>query len=218
VATAKQAALAQELEDLIGGAEDDSERVGGDLKLKLDLSDVFAGVTNSWLAHAFQMDTNTVKKKLARCPELRTERTNKIYSLRQAAGYLVAPKVDISQWIKTLNPKDLPPLLQDSYWSAMLKRQAWEEKAGDLWRTEQVLEVLGEVAKAIKTSVMLWGDNIQRVTGITDKQMQVLTEQQDGLLGDLHRLLVTQPEQRQSRNMLAELDSMGEAQSADELI
>ena len=206
----RKAALEKEIDDLIGGSEEDD---GGavdspfDPSVKLDISDVFAGVSPTWLAHAFQMDLMTVKKKLALCPELRRERTTKIYSLRQAAQYLVAPKVDIAQWIKTLNPKDLPPLLQDSYWSAALKRQSFEEKAGDLWRTADVLYVFGELAKEIKTSVTLWGDNVQRVTGLSDKQMEVLTAQQDGLLTTIHRIMVEQPTKRQTRSSLAEVEA-----------
>lgn len=207
----RKAAELKEIDDLIGIGTGDED--GGAIESpfdpaeKLDISDVFAGVSPTWLAHAFQMDAMTVKKKLALCPELRRERTTKIYSLRQAAQYLVAPKVDIAQWIKTLNPKDLPPLLQDSYWSAALKRQSFEEKAGDLWRTAEVLSVFGELAKEIKTAVTLWGDNIQRVTGLSDQQMEVLTKQQDGLLSTIYRIMVDQPTKRQSRSTLAEVEA-----------
>lgn len=214
-----QARIAADIEALVGGGGESPGDDGDPLfdpSAKLDISDVFAGVSVTWLAHAFQMDANTVKKKLAQCPELRRERTTRLYSLRQAAAYLVAPKVDIAQWIKTLNPKDLPPLLQDSYWSAALKRQSFEEKAGDLWRTHEVLEVLGELAKEIKTAVTLWGDNVQRVTGLNDKQMAVLTEQQDGLLSTIHRVMVEQPSKRQSYSALAEIQTHMESGAPNE--
>jgi hypothetical protein len=171
---------------------------------KLDLSDVFAGVSVTWLAHAFQMDRVTCKKKLAQCPPLRKERGAPVYSLRQAAGYLVAPKVDIAEYIKTVNPKDLPPLLQDSYWSAMIKRQTWEERAGKLWPSSKVLEILANLARDLKTSITLWADNIESITGLTPEQMVLLSEESDAVLRIIHEVLVTAPERSLTPSSISE--------------
>lgn len=193
----------QEIEDLIGGSAE-PEADGAMAGQKLDLSDVFAGVSVTWLAHAFQMDRVTCKKKLAHCPPLRKERGAPVYSLRQAAGYLVPPKVDIAEYIKTVNPKDLPPLLQDSYWSAMIKRQTWEERAGKLWPSTAVITILGKLASDLKTAITLWADNIEAITGLTDEQMRLLTEESDTVLKIIHQVLVTAPERSLTPSSLSE--------------
>lgn len=185
----RQAKIDKEIDDLVGGITDEVSVVNQ----KLDLSDVFAGVSVSWLAHAFQMDRVTCKKKLAQCPPLRKERGAPIYSLRQAAQYLVPPKVDVAAYIKGMNPKELPSLLQDAYWSAMIKRQTWEERAGQLWPTQKVLGVFAELARKLKTAITLWADNIESVTGLSTEQMKLLTEESDAVLEIIYKVLVDAP-------------------------
>src|SRR5690606_18686323 len=75
------------------------------------------------------------------------------YDLKQAASYLVPPKVDIVKWISKLRPTDLPAHLQTEFWDARLKRQKWEFAAGHLWRTEAVQDVLGETFRTIKETM-----------------------------------------------------------------
>lgn len=186
------------------GEEPEAEPEASLAGQKLDLSDVFAGVSVSWLAHAFQMDRVTCKKKLALCPPLRKERGAPVYSLRQAAGYLVAPKVDIAEYIKTVNPKDLPPVLQDSYWSAMIKRQTWEERASKLWPSDKVLSILANLARDLKTSITLWADNIETITGLSDEQRRLLTEESDSVLRIIHQVLVTAPERSLTPSSISE--------------
>lgn len=208
--------LDPEVAALLGFDEDDSDDddFGVDLSTgkKLDIDDVFSGVSVSWLAYAFQMDRNTVKKRLntGGCQPIRQEKGAKFYNLKQAAQYLVEPKVDIEKWIKSLNPKDLPPLLQDSYWSAAIKRQKWEETARMTWRHEQVVEVLGRVAKDMKTNIMLFADNVEREIGLTPSQRKIIMEQSDGLMEMLYKTMVEQPQRYQTQSTIVELETAAE--------
>lgn len=213
---AAKTALDPEVEALLGFGEsddEDDEDFGVDLSTgkKLDIDDVFSGVSVSWLAYAFQMDRNTVKKRLntGGCQPIRQEKGAKFYNLKQAAQYLVEPKVDIEKWIKSLNPKDLPPLLQDSYWSAAIKRQKWEETARMTWRHEQVVDVLGRLAKDMKTNITLFADNVEREIGLTPSQRKIIIEMSDGLMEMLHKTMVEQPQRYQTQSTIVDLESAG---------
>lgn len=172
---------------------------------------VFAGVTRTWLADVFAMDPTTVKKKLANCPTKGKRGGNPVYELRLAAQYLVPPRVDIAQFIKSMRPNDLPPILQSAYWDAQKKRQDWEINAGELWRTEKVIETLSETFKLIKTSVNLFADTVEQETGLSDRQREIITKLTDGLMDDIHNALVRQHELSQTPNQLAELRDIEEA-------
>lgn len=169
-------------------------------------ADMHAGVTTGWLARVFGMDPSTVKKRLADCPPLQRRKAGYVYSLPQAAAYLVKPVFDVSEYLKTMRPSELPASLQKEYWDARLKRQRWEERAGELWRTDDVLDVLGEAFIAIKSSMQLWADNLERAVGLSDEQRRLLQGMVDGLQTELHAALVQMPKQRQTRSTASELD------------
>lgn len=177
--------------------------------MSFDLSDMHAGVSPGWLGKVFGMDPNTVKKRLAECPPLsRRKSGGYLYSLPQAAAYLVKPVFDVREYLKTMQPKELPVHLQKEYWDALLKRQRFEERAGELWRTDDVLEVLGEAFKALKFQTQLWSDNLDRAVGLTDEQRNLLQGMTDALQTDLHQALVKMPELRATRSTVAELDDL----------
>src|SRR5690554_5114228 len=72
-------------------------------QVSLDLKDVTYGVSTAWLGQVFGMHPMTVKQRLAECPPIRRERGGQPrYDLKQAASYLVPPKVDIVKWISKL--------------------------------------------------------------------------------------------------------------------
>lgn len=169
---------------------------------------VFAGVTRSWLADAFRMDPKTVQKRLANCPMKGKRHSNPVYDLALAAQYLVPPRVDVSEFIKSMRPNDLPPILQSAYWDAQKKRQDWEINAGELWHTDDVVEVFAETFKVIKTSVTLWADNLEQTSGLTDAQRIALTEMSDALMADIYTSLVKQHERKQTPSQIAQIKDL----------
>lgn len=179
-----------DIDDLIGG----EPGIGAEMKI----DEVWRGVSVTWLAQAFGMDNATVRKRIANCPPIGKQRNYDIYSLRQAAQYLVEPKIDIGQYLKSLRPTDLPSYLQDAYWSAMLKRQKYEENARDLWRSDDVLNVFGELAMTFKSTVQLWVENLDRVHGLTPEMRLTMTQQGDNLLEEIARILVESPSKRRT--------------------
>ncbi len=195
----KPTALPPNNDDILG--EDESI-------ISLDLTDMERGVSITWLAQVFRMDKNTVKKRIAPCDPVGKKQGHVVYSLRQACAYLVQPKVDIGQWIKNLRPNDLPPYLQAMYWDALLKRQKWEENAGDLWRTEIILDTFGELAMTIKSQVQLWVENVDRIHNLNEDQRKTITDQSDILLSEIHRILIESPSKKRTPNQAAEIEDM----------
>lgn len=180
-------------EDLIGGPAPEDPLV-------MALADVYGGVSSSWLAQVFGHDKNTIAKRLASAGLEVIGRRNggPLYRIPDAAAYLVKPKVDLISYIKSLRPNDLPPMLNDAYWAAMLKRQKWEENAGDLWRTEDVLTVFGDLAFSFKTTANLWVEEVDRTKGLTPEQRLAITQLTDNLLESVYRLMVEAPNKRQT--------------------
>lgn len=160
-------------------------------------------LTAAQLAQVFRTDRKTVMAKLRGCPPVaRNTRNAMLYDLATAAAYLVEPKVDIEAYIKRLRPADLPPYLHDAYWSALKKRQEVELKAGDLWETERVIEVYGELAKNIKSQVMLWTDQLEKRRKLAPEEREFFTAQCDGLLSMVFEAFTRLKEHRRTGSLL----------------
>jgi len=212
----KSLAIADE-DDLIGapaGPEDE----GDDEGVSIDLAETYAGVSANWLAQMFGADKNTIKKKLAASGIEIIGRRNSgpLYRLADAAPYLVKPKVDLVSFIKGLRPNDLPPMLNEAYWSAMIKRQKWEENAKELWHTDKVLAVLGELNVLIRTRVTLWTEDVDRREGLTQAQRQIIIDLSDDLLKSIHDLLVEMPSRGNTTASVAEDGAIPDSADAEE--
>lgn len=181
----------------------------------VDMNNLYGGVTITWLSEAFQMAPMTVKKKLANCP-IKYQVPGKFakYDLATAASYLIKPRFDVGEYIKTMKPHDLPPILQAAYWDAQKKRQDWELNAGDLWRTEKVIGVLADTFKLFKTSVSLFTDTLEQEKGLTDAQRETLGSMCDGLMDEVHNSLVRQHQTTRTPNQKDNLIEMEAAASA----
>lgn len=163
------------------------------------------GVT--FLADVFRLDTRTVKKKLANCPVQKHERGNiPLYDFVQAAGYLVKPKMSAWDWLKTLRVQDLPPHLAPGIAQAKLSNQTLEVRAGRLWRSEDVMDVLGDVFQTIKSSMQLWSETMRENAGLTDDQWIKFRQLVDDLQDQIHKKLVDMPRRRQTPNSAAYLN------------
>lgn len=174
----------------------------GTKSVSMKAVDIHGGVAVGWLSEVFNLDPKTVRKRLADCPPISTSAQGPRYSLPQAASYLVKPVFDVNKYLKTMKPEELPPQLQVAYWDMMLKRQKWEEQAGDLWRTAQVRDIFAEVFMTTKSAMQLWSEDLERTTGLSPEQRAVLVRQVDALQEELHKLLIegkTGEEARSSR-------------------
>lgn len=174
-----------------------------------DWTEAVQPVSVTWLMGAFRMDRLTVKKRLAALAPVRMGRGNSPeYDFRQAASYLVEPRINLMDYFGSLKPSNLPTWMQAQWWDAQLKRQTFEERAGHLWRTEKVLGVLGEVFLNIKSTIQLWVDTLAENVEVTDEQRIRLTQMADALQNEIHAALVEQAKGKRTEASISEVDEM----------
>lgn len=142
------------------------------------------------IAQLFRTDAKTLPRRLRRLKPVATRSGVKVYSIRDAAGYLVKPGYSIEQYLRTMHPNELPVGLMKEFWAGQSSRQSFEMKAGDLWPTAQVVEALAEAFKQARMTILLFPETVERETGITDDQRIVLRRLSDGLIDDLREGLV----------------------------
>ena len=148
------------------------------------------GVTTTWLALEFGMSQRTVRVKLMGLRPLRYVRANTpIYSVKEASERLVEGVVDVSKQMKNMRPQDMPAMLQAVFWDGQNKRADFMKKSGMLWHTEDVVEVLSDMFKNMRSTMQLWVDTLDRVGKLTPEQMLYMREQVDGLQDELYRKL-----------------------------
>lgn len=171
------------------------------------------GVTVSFLAQVFVMDPNKVKRLLVNCPIKHSRKrgrtqTQHLYDLRTAAEYLVEPKISVEDVLKQIKREDLPPAINTAFWDAQLKRQKWEENAGQLWRTETIRSVIGSMFQTIKFTIQLWADTIERQTGLSEEQRDILNAMTDTLQQEMFDSLMENAQATMTGPQLSELDEM----------
>jgi len=169
-----------------------------------------SGVTEAWLSQVFEMDKKTVQAKLRWCPVKRVIRRGRTmqtryYDLKEAARFLVVPAMSTQDYMRELKRGQLPPALQQSVWDALLKRQTWEERAGQLWRTEKVREVLGSTFQTIKFTVQLWAETVERQKELSIEQRALIVEMADSLLQEVYDALVMKSQQSSTGPQLSEM-------------
>jgi hypothetical protein len=179
----------------------------------VDSDDALGGVTVGWLASVFRMDPKDVKRRLADChPIVAGKMTGRgvqgrKYELKDAAAYLIPPKISHGDFMRSIKKGDLPPSMQQTFWSAKLAEQKWLENADQLWRTEKVREVLGDTFQALKFAIQLWPDMVRGEVGLSDQQQDVLMRMGDKLQGELYEALVNQMKTQASGPQSSEYDS-----------
>lgn len=164
-------------------------------------------VSISFLCDIWGMDRSTVIKRLAPLPPVSSHRGNTpLYNFRQAAQYLVSPKVDVAEFIRNMGLNDLPMSLQKDVWDAKLKQQKWAVNAGELWKTTDVVEVLGDTFQRIKTTTQLWVEQIAEDGEVPETVRETLMGLVDGLNRDIYESLVVMVKERKTPAQIAEIE------------
>lgn len=203
-----------DIDDLLGGDEPQpkstrrtSKNAGARAPTALVVQTLLQPVSVSFLADVFRKDKKTIVKRLAGLAPMGTHRGNiPLYDFRQAAEYIVTPRVNVADAIKKMGTDDMPAGLQKDVWDAKLKAQKWMVQASELWRTEDVLEVLGDTFQRLKTTTQLWIDQVADEHALPAEVRETLMELVDGLQKDLHKTLVEMPEQRATRAQIAQIE------------
>lgn len=178
----------------------------------IEVNELRRPVSVSFLANAFAMSPDTVKKRLRDCPAIGNGGGNRpVYDFRTACGYLIPPKMRIEEYIRSIDPNELPNYLNKVFWEAQrIKIKAMLE-AGDAWPTEDVLDVFGRAFMDIKSRTQLWMSALREDPGMTTAQGVRLSELVDKLLNSLYEKLVKAPTEKRTRSMAASISAHGEA-------
>jgi hypothetical protein len=137
----------------------------------------FHGMTIPRLAQLFRLDRRTVTEKLRALRPTGERRGAPTYHVVDVAPYLVEPIVDIEKYLQNIGPGDLPAPLQAQYWNAQNGRLKYKQEAGDLWRTQAVLEVFTGVFRSITQSLRLLADRVEAQTGLTFEQRAIIEKE-----------------------------------------
>jgi hypothetical protein len=175
------------------------------------------------LAQLFRTDAKTLPKRLRRLRPVHTRSGVKVYSIRDAAGYLVKPSYSIEQYLRNMHANELPVGLMKEFWAGQKSRQGYEIQAGDLWFTRQVVEYLAEAFKEGRMTILLFPETVEREVGVTDAQRKIIRRLCDGLIDDLRKHLVEHFENYVSssateRLQLPPSDGLGPIEDGDDLL
>ncbi len=143
---------------------------------------IYEGATIRQLAIMFKMDPKVVTSKVSSLVPCGRRRGTPIYSIPEAAQRLVKPGYDIERVIMNMNHSDLPPMLQNAFWSAQKTRAAYEEMIGDLWRTSRVVRLISVLFNSVRMILLLLPDTIEREAGLSREQKQVVRRVVEGAL------------------------------------
>jgi len=146
---------------------------------------LYDGASISQLNALFGHDNRTIAKKIQGLRPVGKRAGHPVYSVKDAAAYLVTPMGDIEDHIRKMTPDQLPPRLLKEFWAGQHARLKFEEDRGDLWRTSDVIEHLAEVFKVARSMIQLTVDHVERTTELSDKQRSIVLGQMDALMRNL---------------------------------
>lgn len=177
-------------------------------RTKISEEEFLLPVSRNFLARVLHMDPMTVKKRLRGCKPAATfggGGGREVYYFHEALPFLVKPKMDIGTYLKTLNPTDMPPSINKTFWEAERIKGRTLLESGELWHDSQVLEVLGRVFMLIKERVPILVEGM-REAGLSDEQTQKLMSYADQMQADLYEALCEEPKQHRTSPRRAELE------------
>lgn len=143
---------------------------------------LYEGATMRQLAIMFKMDPKVVMGKVSSLVPVGRRRGTSVYSVAEAAQRLVKPSYEIERVIMGMNHSDLPPMLQNAFWSAQKTRATYEEMIGDLWRTSRVVRLISVLFNSVRMALMLLPDTLEREAGLTREQRAVVRRVVDGAI------------------------------------
>lgn len=172
---------------------------------------IFQGASVNQLSELFKVRAVDVMRRVADLkPVGKGRQGNPIYNVAEAAMRLVKIQVTddmIKAHLLRMNPKDLPPLLSKLFWDSMIVRRKYEELAGEMWLTADVMTVASEAFQSIRTSLLLLSDMLRDETEISEAQIALVQRVIDNGLEQLHERLVSdfrKPRQSRSRSVAEE--------------
>lgn len=138
--------------------------------------------TIAQIAQLFETDAKTLPKRLKRLIPTGMRSGYKVFKIREAAAYLVAPGYEIEEFIRQMSPQELPSLLLKEFWNGQRARLEYEKSLGNLWETPAVVEAFGEVLGVVRMTLLLFADDVDREDSLSDGQRAIIRRMTDALI------------------------------------
>ena len=148
--------------------------------------------TMAQLAQLFSTDSKSLPQRLKGViPSGKNRRGYKVYNIAEAASRIVRPGYEIEEYIRQMSPQELPPLLSKEFWNGQNARIKHEREVGNLWPTEQVVEAFSAGLSAMRMSILLTQDAVEREAALTDKQREAIQRLVDSAINDAREAIET---------------------------
>jgi len=152
-----------------------SERVNLDTESR---AIIYQGASVNQLGEIFRMKTPDIARRLGDLQPVGVGRQNNpLYELREAAQRLIPMPVTpemIDLYMRRVNGRDLPPILNKLYWEGKLSRDRYLERSNELWFTEDVSRVAAESFQSIRMSIMLIPDVLREESDLNERQFRMV--------------------------------------------
>ena len=178
----------------------------------ITMDELLGGLPATTLARVFGLTNDRARERLVAAKPSAMVGGRPVYRIRDVARLFVKPNADdIAMVIAKTSARDLPPQLQKDFWAAQEARQKYEERAGNLWRSEVVAEAFMEVFKTIRMTMNLMADAVERETDLSPKQRGIVIGITDDLLAEVSRKLLENPAFANMKNSL-ETDDLADGE------
>lgn len=161
-------------------------------KTKMQAEIVETGkATMSQLAQMFGTDSKTLPKRLQGLQSAGiNSRGYKVYNIAEAASRIVRPGYEIEEYLRQMSPQELPPLLSKEFWNGQNARIKFEAEMGRLWPTERVVECFGAALSAMRMSILLIQDGVEREEVLTQTQRETVQRLMDAAVNDARDAII----------------------------
>lgn len=155
---------------------------------QFEFKDILEGASINQLGQMFELDRRTVTDRLKGMTPSGKRGGHSIYKISEVApllinGYMTEGEVDEKRRrMRASEEKDM--------WDAQNKRLKFLEANGDLWRTEKVVEVLSGVFKHFRESIVMFADEMEFESDLSEKQVKKVKGFTDHLLIDVRDKLL----------------------------
>ena len=172
---------------------------------------LYQGASMAQICHLFGMDARDVKPKISgQVVPCGKRRGHDVYQIKDVAPYLVSPPYDLDEFIQRMTIADLPPVLRKEFWAGLRSRQLYEKEDAELWPTSDVVDMISELFKTLRMSLLLFRENVERETELSDRQRDIIVRLVDNAMEDLYAKTVSKfakgQQTRSSPEVLSEVE------------
>ncbi len=167
------------------------------------------GVPVRWLSLVFGHTEHQVKRRLRDVRPVDVgAHGNPLYSVIDAAPYLVEPKMDLGEFLRGIKDDDLPDDLRLKLWQARKARNRVLEEEGELWHSSVVIAKFSEVLLSMREKLQLIPEKIERMSGITPEQYKLIRSVVDAVQEEMHQAIMEMADKDDMPSVLGDAEEV----------